>query len=380
MTPTVDPVVGRLGVLMVSTSYPADLRDWRGLFMRHLADALGRRQDLHLRLWAPPGETHPDIEVDVIRDERAWLSGLMAAGGIAHRYRSAGARGLLEVYRLLRYLRRLYRRNESIDVLHVNWMQNTLPLPRGGRPLLVTALGTDLQLLKLPFMKTMLRHTFKHRRTMICPNADWMVAPLQRAFGDVAEVEFVPFGIDPRWYSVDRSVRRTPHRWLAVTRLTRAKLGRLFSECAPLFANGGRELHLIGPMQEPLDLPSWVSYHGPIGPDDLCSTWFPQATGLITLSEHAEGRPQVMLEAMASGLPIIASDIPAHSSFLANGETGFLIDGNRSVSNALTQLEQPAINDRIGRSAREWAAREVGTWDDCAERYVQHYLKLVVAP
>ncbi|OYV27151.1 MAG: hypothetical protein B7Z82_06350, partial [Halothiobacillus sp. 20-54-6] len=49
--------------LFVATSYPANLQDWRGLFIRHLADALARRDDLTVSLLAPPGETHPRIAV-----------------------------------------------------------------------------------------------------------------------------------------------------------------------------------------------------------------------------------------------------------------------------------------------------------------------------
>jgi hypothetical protein len=78
-----------LRVLMVSTSYPQSLRDWRGLFIRHLADGLARREDLRLRLWAPFGEKHPDAEFDLPGRERAWLERLMRAGGIAHLVRSA---------------------------------------------------------------------------------------------------------------------------------------------------------------------------------------------------------------------------------------------------------------------------------------------------
>lgn len=33
--------------LFVATSYPANLQDWRGLFIRHLADALARRDMVH---------------------------------------------------------------------------------------------------------------------------------------------------------------------------------------------------------------------------------------------------------------------------------------------------------------------------------------------
>ena len=65
---------------MVSTSYPADLQDWRGLFMRHLADALGRHPAIDLALWAPPGEAGPGVRFDVTDSERDWLGALMQAG------------------------------------------------------------------------------------------------------------------------------------------------------------------------------------------------------------------------------------------------------------------------------------------------------------
>src|SRR6185312_9130507 len=41
-----------LRVLFLSTSYPADATDWRGVFMRHLVAALARRDDLRLAVWA----------------------------------------------------------------------------------------------------------------------------------------------------------------------------------------------------------------------------------------------------------------------------------------------------------------------------------------
>jgi glycosyltransferase involved in cell wall biosynthesis len=364
-----------LRVLMVSTSYPQSLLDWRGLFIRHLADGLARREDLRLRLWAPFGEKHPDAEFDLPGRERAWLERLMRAGGIAHLVRSGSPLGIVEALRLLAHLRRLYRRSDDVDVFHVNWLQNALPLPNDRRPLLVTVLGTDLALLRLPLMRTLLRRVFRRRPTAICPNADWMLPSLRAAFADVADVRFVPFGIDPGWFEIDRRAR--PHRWLAVTRLTAAKLGPLFEVGAPLFQSGVRELHLIGPMQEQIEIPPWAHYHGPVGPEELRETWFPQAAGLITLSRHAEGRPQVMLEAMASALPVVASDIAAHASFIRDGETGMLVCDGASPAEALEAVENDVANRRIGLAARAWAAKEAWTWDDCADRYVTIYRSLL---
>ncbi len=372
-------VARRIRTLMVSTSFPADLEDWRGLFMRHLADALGRHQAVSLQLWAPPGEVHADVAFDLQGKEREWLKRLMAAGGIAHLARRHRVRGMAEVARLMLFLRAVYRRHASTDVLHVNWLQNALPLQHDGRPLLVTVLGTDMQLLKLPMMSTLLRRVFRGRQVAICPNADWMLGPLRDAFGDLARVEFLPFGIDPGWFRVDRQPEARPARWLAVTRLTRDKLGPLFEHGAPWFATGERELHLFGPMQEHIDVPDWVHYHGPASPDTLRDIWFPTAVGLVTLSQHAEGRPQVMLEAMASGLPILASNLPAHASFLRHGETGWLCASAEGLGEGIIQLEDAATNRRIGRASRDWAAVNVGTWDDCAERYVRIYRGLLEA-
>jgi len=302
---------------------------------------------------------------------------LMALGGIAHLLRTQRARGALSALRLLRMLRSLYRR-ESPDVYHVNWLQNALPLPRNGRPVLITVLGNDFQMLKLPGMRALLRAVCRGRAVAICPNADWMVPELEAVFGDRARVEAVPFGIDPCWFDLHRSLPVDGiRRWLCVSRLTRAKLGNLLEQGQAFFDGDGRELHLFGPMQESIALPGWVHYHGPASPDVLCRQWFPQAHGLITLSQHAEGRPQVMLEAMAAGLPIIASDIPAHANFIRHADTGFLCGSPTQLAEAFGALEDPDVNLRTGLAARRWAAEQIGTWDDCAGRYLRIYRQLL---
>lgn len=361
---------------MVSTSYPASLKDWRGLFIRHLVDAIGRREDVRLRLWAPPGTVPARVEYDPTASEERWLERLMRQGGIAHLLRNTPVHGVLSAAHLLRLLYRVYRRNSKSQVLHLNWLQCALPLPRDGRPLLVSVLGTDLKLLSMPLMRQILRRSIRGRAAVICPNADWMVPQLEDAFGDIARVRFVAFGIDPAWFTITRRPQLPP-RWLAVTRLTRDKLGPLLTWGQSLFAGQTRELHLFGPMQESIQLPEWVHYHGPATPATLAADWFPTATGLVSLSRHAEGRPQVMLEAMAAGLPVLATDIPAHRSFLEHARTGWLCDSPHGLVEALRRLEEPGTNTTIGAAAREWARCEVGTWDDCAGRYAEEYQRLL---
>ena len=365
----------RLRVLMVSTSYPADLEDWRGLFIRHIVDALARNPSLKLNLWAPPGEIPVNATYAVIPEERDWLAQLMQVGGIAHLMRMRGLRAIGTPFRLLRMLRSLYLRNHDIDILHVNWLQNVIPLPRNETPLLVTVLGSDLALLPITGMIALIRRAFHGRRVYICPNADWMVPRLERHFGDLARVRHIPFGIDPCWYAIKRSPV-SPSRWLCVSRLTAGKIGTLFSWGEHAFSNRNRELHLFGPMQESMKIPDWVHYHGPASPKDLCQNWFPTARGLVSLSMHTEGLPQVMLEAMAATMPIVASRVSAHEDLIQQGSTGWLCDESADFSTALEKLDGNNCNFEFGQRAREFVTGKIGTWDNCAARYAEIYREL----
>lgn len=365
-------------ILLLSTSYPSSSSDWRGVFIRHMAEGLARRDDVQLSIWAPPGELPQATTSATSPSDAAWLGKLMAANGISHIMRSGGIKALMAPVELLRMIRQCYTRHTAVDVYHINWLQCALPLPNNDIPALITVLGNDLKLLRLPLMRKLLRRVMRQRRVAICPNADWMYEELSESFGDIAEIIPVSFGIDPRWYAVERTREpEAPHRWLAVTRLTADKLGPLFDWSQDLFRQGRRELHLFGPMQEGIVVPDWVHYHGAATPIQLANEWFPRACGLITLSRHAEGRPQVMLEAMAAGLPIIASCMPAHSSIVNHGQTGFLCESHDSYQVALAKLEDRAINECYGDAARAWVRHEMGTWDDCANRYALIYRKLI---
>lgn len=364
-------------VLYVGTSYPEDDSDWRGVFIRHLAHALTRVEGLSLAVWAPPGALPPKARYVANDEERRWLARLMADGGIAHIVRGGGLDAARRPWQLLRRLRAVYRRERDLDLYHLNWLQTALPLPADGKPALMTVLGTDLKLLGLPLVKPLLRRVMRKRSVAICPNAEWMREPLQAAFGDLARVCPVPFGIDPVWYGIERNLNTETPDWLAVTRLTRDKLGPLLEWSTPLFQGQARRLHLLGPMQEQIALPDWAHYHGPAAPAQLARDWFPRAHGLLTLSRHAEGRPQVMLEAMAAGLPIIASDMPAHAGLVQDGVTGCLCADPAGYAAALARLEDSTSNAHFGAAARAWVSREIGTWDDCAQRYVRIYCELM---
>lgn len=361
-------------VLMTATSYPADAHAWQGRFIADMAAALGRRNDVEVQLWAPPGELPAGVNSGLVADDAAWLAALLARGGIARLLRKNRMAGGLAALGLLRRQRRALRMHRPA-VVHANWLQNVLALWGTRTPALVTVLGSDYALLDMPGMVSMLRRVFRSRRTILAPNADWMAPRLVRLFGDLAEIRPIPFGVDARWFAVDRKLAPL-QRWLVVSRLTPDKIGDLFTWGEGLFWEG-RELHLFGPMQEEVTMPSWVSYHGATYPAALRDEWFPQAAGLITLSRHDEGRPQVMLEAMAAGLPVVASDLPAHRDLIRHRETGWLVGSREELQSALRFLETPEQNQNIGQAARCWIKETIGDWDNCAARYASGYESLL---
>lgn len=88
-------------------------------------------------------------------------------------------------------------------------------------------------------------------------------------------------------------------------------------------------------------------------------------------SGDRDGLPNVVLEAMACGRPVVASDISAIGCAVAHGETGMLVPPGDPVAlaSALEQLcPQLALRERLSRKGRELVERdyEVGR---CTERF-----------
>jgi len=360
-------------VLMVATSYPQSEIDWQGLFIRKIADAMGESPNVDVSLWAPNGPRHQSVEYVCTPSDMAWLNDLALRGGIAHMLRTNPIAALGLGGSLLRRLRVLYKqRRDETDIFHINWLQNALPLYGLGARAVITVLGTDFKMLKLPGMVAMLRQVMKSNRCVLAPNATWMKQPLEKWFGDVAEVAPVNFGIDRSWYQLQCAAPGAINHWLCVLRVTQDKIGRLFDWGEEIFGEE-QQLHLIGPNQDGMKIPSWVHYHGAATASELAEKWYPACSGFITLSEHSEGKPQVLLETMAAGMPIIASRIPAHEEVVSQGEHGYLVNSAIEFVQAIDQLSDPPTHRRLADNCRITSKREYGVWADALDRYLELY-------
>jgi glycosyltransferase involved in cell wall biosynthesis len=77
-----------------------------------------------------------------------------------------------------------------------------------------------------------------------------------------------------------------------------------------------------------------------------------------------EGLPNVVCEALASGVPVLASDVCDHPLLVADGERGFLFDPEspRSIAAAITKFKGLSGDDRrrFSVNAREYAEATLG--------------------
>jgi len=99
---------------------------------------------------------------------------------------------------------------------------------------------------------------------------------------------------------------------------------------------------------------------------------------LFVLPSYREGAPRVVLEAAASGLPVITTDVPGCRETVLDGETGFLIPpkDSEALAGALSRLlSDSTLRRQMGAAAREHAERKFDV-HLITERYLSVYRDL----
>jgi glycosyltransferase involved in cell wall biosynthesis len=103
---------------------------------------------------------------------------------------------------------------------------------------------------------------------------------------------------------------------------------------------------------------------------------------VFVLSSCSEGMPISVLEAMAAGLPVVATDVGGLREVVEDGVTGFLVPAGdaRALGERLAQLEaDPALRCELGAAARRraaadfalpgWRRRHVELYEDLLARH-----------
>ncbi|HYM40923.1 MAG TPA: glycosyltransferase family 4 protein [Thermoplasmata archaeon] len=104
-----------------------------------------------------------------------------------------------------------------------------------------------------------------------------------------------------------------------------------------------------------------------------------RASSVLVLPSFIEGLPTVCLEALACGVPVVASETGGTSEVVLEGRTGYLCPAERPAAFAervLAILHDPGLRQRMGRAGR--ALVEQGhSWGRVAELTERLYEQLV---
>jgi glycosyltransferase involved in cell wall biosynthesis len=86
-----------------------------------------------------------------------------------------------------------------------------------------------------------------------------------------------------------------------------------------------------------------------------------QASDVFVLNSGSEGMSNALLEALAAGLPCVATAVGGNPELVRDGENGFLVPPRQSapLARALaTLLQDSSLRQRMGARSRALAARE----------------------
>lgn len=106
--------------------------------------------------------------------------------------------------------------------------------------------------------------------------------------------------------------------------------------------------------------------------------WMPNFD-LLWLASEYEGLPNVVLEAMAAGVPVVATDIPGNRDLVVPDETGYLVPvGDRAAfaRQANKLLDDAELARRLGATGRQRVLGEF-TVERMVERHEQLYREVL---
>jgi phosphatidyl-myo-inositol alpha-mannosyltransferase len=95
-------------------------------------------------------------------------------------------------------------------------------------------------------------------------------------------------------------------------------------------------------------------------PRDQLPRYFAACDLLVAPSLSGESFGYVLLEAMAAGLPVVASRIPGYDEVVRDGREGFLVpsDDPRAVADAAAKvIDDPALARTMAHAGRTTAAQ-----------------------
>jgi glycosyltransferase involved in cell wall biosynthesis len=402
-----------MNILMLSSSYPKFRGDVTAPFIESIAThiaAQGHRVQMllpeHRDLRRASDEEGVQFHTFRYAPQREWRH-----WGYAESLR-ADVKIKPEMYLLapivfvsaLRALNQLTAR-EPFDVIHAHWVLPNAPMgafaaARRRLPLVVSLHGSDVFVAeKWKPLGALARWCFNRADAITACSDNLMVRAFALGAAE-AKTELIPYGADLKAFHVDpAAARRVRARLdlgadelmiLAVGRLVYKKgfdfLVQALDEVLRVAPNARLVLAGDGDLRGELEnratelgLSSRVTFAGMV-PREEIPAYF-AASDIVAVPSvrdeagNVDGLPNVALEAMAAGKPLVASRVAGLPQVVHDGVNGLLVEERNphELAQALLRLACDAGLRRSYGAAGRVRVREVLNWDNVARRFIAVY-------
>jgi glycosyltransferase involved in cell wall biosynthesis len=229
-------------------------------------------------------------------------------------------------------------------------------------------------------MKPAIRSLWRQAACVVA-NSRGLSALAHRTEPDVT-IHVIPNGVDVQRFRPGGSPARNGSvRLLYVGRLTYQKgVDVLIQALHKLASKIQFEVELVGDgnarrplerMVQKFGLAERLHFTGWLDQTEIPQRY--QQADIFVLPSRDEGMANVILEAMASGLPVIATSIAGNVELVQHGENGLLVtpDDPEQLADALLALmNEVELRQRMGSSGRALVERGY-SWNHMAEQYLE---------
>ena len=218
---------------------------------------------------------------------------------------------------------------------------------------------------------------------LIWKNASGVIAnsnglrQLAHSFDSNFEIHIIPNGVDLQLFKTRDRDWSSP-RLLSVGRIVHQKgldlamhaLGGLKElNWEWRIAGDGPQMQALQSLAQELGIDDRVFFLGWQSREQIRES-YRQANVFLFPSRH-EGMPNAILEAMSSGLPVIATCIAGNEELVIQGQTGYLVPSEdiESLQDALKKLlNNSALRQQMGEASRR-RVEENYSWESTAHQY-----------
>ncbi len=398
-----------LNVTLLTTSFPRFSGDAAGRFVYESALNLAAR-GMEVRVLAPhgPGIT-PEPPSSRLRVHHfryfypARFETLAYSGGIPSRLAANPLRAFLLPVFMVSFFLSALRLARGADVMHAFWTPSALValLVKAvtGVPVVITLWGSDSRLTRLPVFSACLRWCLNRADAIVSESSHFKQTlvdfglPAQKIFVIANGLDTGRFQTTPRLEARKKlGLAEEDFVFLSVGSCTPVKGHRYLIEAAPRIleqASAARFI-LIGDGESRAALEELAKRHG-IGHRFLFAGWrdpgdiplWLDAADAFLHPSLSEGNPNAVLEAMAAGLPILATRVGGLGEMISDGENGFLVPPGSAAplaEKALLLMRDEALRQSLGERARRWVEEEHHSWHVQAGCVAEVYARLSGAP